>query len=114
MQVALLAKMNKTFLALVYFLASVRLHMELEMLLVIAGIGTCLTKPVFLILVDSLFMSLQISHSVSNVVTQIATELFFVMNRSNMNVQTLLGFKSFVALITFERAQYVHYFFVLV
>ena len=101
-------KSSKTFIALEGFLPSVRSHMDLVLVLCITGIGTSFTKPVFLILVDGFFMCLQTRHLVCNVVTQIATELFFFMNRFDMKFQSVLGFKSFVALITFERAQYVY------
>jgi len=104
------AKLSKAFVALVWFLPSVNPHMHLEMSHCIRGKWTCFTKPVFLILVNGFYMCLQRSHLRCNVVTQIATELFFFMNRSNVNVQTALGFKSFVALITFERAQYMYCF----
>ena len=113
LQGALLRKLSKTFVTLERFLPSVNPHMSLEMSLLITRKRTCFTKPILLIFVNGLFMSLKMTHLVCNVVTQIATELFFFINRFMniyMVVQMVLGFKSFVALITFERSQYVYLF----
>ena len=110
MHMVLSSKLSKTFVAFVRFLSSVNPHMHLELTLSIWGIRTCFTKPVLLILMNRLCMCFQGSHWICHVVTQIAPEVVFFMNRSNMSVQTVLGLKSFVALITFERLQYVHFF----
>ena len=109
-----MAKSGKSVSALEGFLSSMNSYIKDESFLRITGIGTYFTKPVFLFFVNGRFMCVQIGHSICNVVTQIATKLFFVMNRSDMFCQIVLDFKSFVALITFKRAQYVHFFFVTV
>ena len=97
------AKSGKTFVALKRFLPSMNSHMTDKIPFMVTGKGTCFTKKILLILVNRLNVSTQIALLGCTIVTQIATEVFFFMNRSYMPVQISLGFTFFVALGTFER-----------